>query len=538
MGAQTKVSAITEHDDGRGPTGAGTNDRASQYRYDRAAAVRDILIIAVALAVITILHLYTDPSLTTAHTLYVRLYYLPILYAAFRFGAIGGLAVGMAAALTLAPHLQMDLGGIFQHGSDAFFEMLLYVVFGGLFGWLRDTETRRTEDLRVVSRELEAAYGKLEDRAVQLINIQEYTQAILRSVTAGVLTVGPEGSVATANPAAERIIGLKESEMVPRPIGMMFQDDGGLGSDVAKVLDGSVPRTARELTLMSSAGATIHAGVSVSRMRDIDGRILGAVVTLEDVSELKALTQQLIRTDRLAAMGELTAGVAHEVRNPLGIIRASVQLLEESGASPERTREATGVIKQEIDRLDKVIKALLDFGRPAPPALVLTDLEDVLREVVLFTRRFASRSDVELEEHYSGGLPETLADPNQLKQVFVNLISNAVQAMESEGGRIEVATGVDRGFVWARLSDTGPGIPNPQLDKVFDPFFSTRSDGTGLGLTIVHRIVDDHDGHIEVQSRPSGGTVFTVYLPVRVGARSDGVTQTVPPSPSSPSPND
>ena len=124
--------------------------------------------------------------------------------------------------------------------------------------------------------------------------------------------------------------------------------------------------------------------------------MLGAVVTLEDVSDIKSLTDQLIRADRLAAMGELTAGVAHEVRNPLGVIRASVQLLEDAHCDQQRISSAADVIKQEIDRLDKVIKALLDFGRPSKPTLVATDLDEVLEDVVLFTNRFAKQSDVHI----------------------------------------------------------------------------------------------------------------------------------------------
>jgi signal transduction histidine kinase len=212
-------------------------------------------------------------------------------------------------------------------------------------------------------------------------------------------------------------------------------------------------------------------------------------------------------------MGELTAGVAHEVRNPLGIIRASVQLLEESHCDMERIREVSNVVKQEIDRLDKVIKALLDFGRPSTPTLRSTDVNAVLSEVVLFTRKFASRSNVSIVEELAPRVPAVMADPDQLKQVAVNLISNAVQAMEERGGTIVVSTGSTDGFVELAVTDDGPGIDPERVSKVFDPFFSTRDEGTGLGLTIVHRIVDEHDGHIEVSSERGVGTTFRVSLP-------------------------
>jgi signal transduction histidine kinase len=247
-------------------------------------------------------------------------------------------------------------------------------------------------------------------------------------------------------------------------------------------------------------------------MRAVGGTVLGAVVTLEDVSDIKALTDQLIRADRLAAMGELTAGVAHEVRNPLGVIRASVQLLEDAKGDPSRTHEAAEVIKQEIDRLDRVIKALLDFGRPSKPTLVHTDLNEVLQDIVLFTNRFAKQSNVHIVEKLDSDLPAVHGDPDQLKQVFLNLVTNAVQAMDKTGGTITIETRGAGEYVEVSVSDNGPGIAVGDLPKVFDPFFTKRAEGTGLGLTIVHRIIDEHEGHIEVESGP-GGTVFNVTLP-------------------------
>jgi signal transduction histidine kinase len=256
----------------------------------------------------------------------------------------------------------------------------------------------------------------------------------------------------------------------------------------------------------------VHVQASTSRMRAVGGNVLGAVVTLEDVSDIKALTDQLIRADRLAAMGELTAGVAHEVRNPLGVIRASVQLLEDAKGDPERIHDAAEVIKQEIDRLDRVIKALLDFGRPSKPTLVHTDLNEVLQDVVLFTNRFAKQSEVVIAENLDPDLPLVQGDPDQLKQVFLNLVTNAVQAMDKSGGTITIETRGAGEYVEISVADTGPGISPADLPKVFDPFFTKRAEGTGLGLTIVHRIIDEHEGHIEVESGPDG-TRFNVTLP-------------------------
>ncbi|MDP3630469.1 MAG: ATP-binding protein [Actinomycetota bacterium] len=480
------------------------------------SVARDVLMIVTLLAAVTFLHLFTNtsPEAMPMHLLYRKLFYLPIMYAGFVFGRRGGLITAVAASMLYGLHATVSLGGLFGSGIDNLYEIVMYLAVGVLFGWLRDLAEVKTADLRQVSHQLEDAYRKLEERAIQLVNIQDYTQAIFRSITSGVITVGPDGSMATANPAAERILGMREVDIVPKRIGILFAEDAGLDDEVMKVLEGRLPKSVKEMRLLTRGGKVLQAQVSISRMRDIDGRILGAVVTVEDVSEVKALTDQLIRADRLAAMGELTAGVAHEVRNPLGIIRASVQLVEESSFNKDRLLEATSVIKQEIDRLDRVIKALLDFGRPSKPHLAVTDIADVVDDVLLFTRRFAGQSNVSISSLDVKGLPRVMADPDQLKQVFVNLISNAVQAMSQTGGSIEVRACANEGFVSVAVSDTGPGIPSDDLKKVFDPFYSTRDEGTGLGLTIVHRILDEHDGHIEVASAEGTGTTFTVSIPI------------------------
>lgn len=476
---------------------------------------RDALVIALLLLGIAILHLLsnTSPQASSMDLLYRKLYYVPIMYAGFAFGWRGGLAVAIAASLLLIPQAQTSMGGLVGRNVDNLYEIAMYIAIGLLFGWLRDLEERKTSDLRHVSQQLEEAYHTLEERAIQLVSIQDYTQAILRSITSGVLTVAPDGSVTTANLAAERMLGMREEEMVPRKLVVLFREDDGLEDALERILSGRTPKLVTEAQLVTHAGRTLHARVAMARLRDPGGREFGAVVTMEDVSEVKALTDQLIRADRLAAMGELTAGVAHEVRNPLGIIRASVQLVEDAGTDPSRVASATRVIKQEIDRLDRVIKALLDFGRPSVPTLREIDIEEVVGDVCLFTRQFAGQSGVEIDTEFASGMPLVMADPDQLKQVFVNLISNAVQAMEQTGGTITVRVWDDDSFVFVSVGDTGPGMTPQELTKVFDPFYSTKDSGTGLGLTIVHRIIDQHGGRIEVASVPGEGTTFTVALP-------------------------
>lgn len=497
------------------PPGDRGFEGADDLRTQRGRAVAVIVGMLIGVAALHFLTPMSEGGIPV-HLLYRRLYFIPIIYAAWIFGKRGGVLAAAGAAIPFVIHAQASMNVTTGLGFDNYLEVTSYFAAGLLFGAVRDVEESKTRDLRQVSLQLEEAYKKLEERAIQLINVQDYTSSILRSITSAVLTVGPDGSVATANPAAERMLGISEFEMVPKPIKLLFRDDGGLSGDVSKVLAGRLPLAMRDASVVTAGGNTLHIQASTSRMRAVGGTVLGAVVTLEDVSDIKALTDQLIRADRLAAMGELTAGVAHEVRNPLGIIRASVQLLEDANCEQERIHEAAGVIKQEIDRLDKVIKALLDFGRPSKPTLVKIDMRSVLEDVVLFTNRFAKQANVQIVVNIDADdLLPVFGDPDQLKQVFLNLVTNAVQAMDESGGTIEVSGANRDDYVSISVKDDGPGVAAEDLNKVFDPFFTKRADGTGLGLTIVHRIIDEHDGRIEVEST-NAGTTFTVTLPASI----------------------
>jgi len=476
----------------------------------------EIALIVISLALITSLQVLTNSWVhgLALQMLLRELYYLPILYAAWRFGWRGGLATAGASASLYLQHAFFSpfLGGLQGAGGDNLYEVLMFLVIGTLFGWYRDDATAKAHELRRISAKLEDAYHTLEERTIQLANVQEYTQSILRSITSGVVTVGPDGSVATANSAAESVLGMTEDDMVPHKLDALFLDDGGIVANLGRVLDGRIPKIMSEVQCVTKAGRAVRVVMSIARMRDVNGRLLGAVVAFEDVSEMRALVEHLIWADRLASMGELTAGVAHEVRNPLGVIRASVQLVEDSRDNPGKVSEATNVIKQEIDRLDRVIKALLDFGRPSVPTLRPTSIRDVIADVVLFTRRFAAQASVEIVAQYGSEVPLVVADADQMKQVLVNLISNAVQVMEPTGGTVTIRVWSDGGMVFFSVGDDGPGIEEDELEKIFAPFHSTRPDGTGLGLTIVQRIVDQHRGSIFVESVPGTGTTFTVAL--------------------------
>jgi two-component system sensor histidine kinase HydH len=232
----------------------------------------------------------------------------------------------------------------------------------------------------------------------------------------------------------------------------------------------------------------------------------------EQADLILEIEEQLRRADRLSALGELSAGMAHEIRNPLGSIRGTAEILQD-GIEPSDPRyEFTRILIKEVDRLNRVVQNFLDFARPAEKERSAVDVGLLLREVLTLTRLHAQKNGVKIELEV-GETPPVQANPEQIKQAFLNLILNALQAMP-DGGTLTLAAETEEDRLRLRLSDTGQGIPQENLERVFNPFFTTRSNGTGLGLAITHRIIQGHGGRMEVESRVGEGTTFTVILPV------------------------
>ncbi len=474
--------------------------------------IRDIMLIIVAAAAITYFHNWPPhlgiiPS-ESLHILLRRLYYVPIIYAALRFGIKGGLLTSLTITALFAPHAAMSMGGLFKGAAvDNFFDLVLYNVVALTTGMVVDDKRRqaqRYQETLELNREVE-------ERETALRQIKAYTDSILSSISSGVISLDRRGNIVTANTEAMELLARDESKLIGFPLDKVFIGQERLVTAARRILDGEQQRATMETELpRGERMLTVAVRITPHLSR---GEPVGIVITIEDLTEVRSLTEQLIRADKLSGLGELVAGVAHEVRNPLGVIRASVQMMEQEMESGCRSSELTHVMVQEIDRLDAVVRALLDFGRPSPSRFGQVSVKQSLDEVILLTRQYARQQKVEVRCDLSGHAPTIWADGDRLKQVFVNLISNAIQAMP-DGGEIRVSTSVEGGFLKITFADTGVGIPEESRKRIFDPFFTTRAGGSGLGLSIVHRIVDAHNGYVQVQSRDGDGSMFTVGLPL------------------------
>ncbi|MBI5407844.1 MAG: HAMP domain-containing protein [Nitrospirae bacterium] len=232
----------------------------------------------------------------------------------------------------------------------------------------------------------------------------------------------------------------------------------------------------------------------------------------ESIDAIKAAQENFVRTEKLCAIGEFSAGVAHEIKNPLASIKMLMQALEHK--KQPLSGKHLGIIQEEIDRIDRIIKQFLALARPAKTEKKDVNINDVLEEVIVLIRPKMEQSAIRLDKRLPPGLPLIKGNTDALKQVFINIILNSIQAMDEEGGTLTIETAARNGTLSAVIKDTGIGIPEKNLKKIFEPFFTTKEDGTGMGLALTCAIVNDHSGKIDIKSTPKIGTTITLELPL------------------------
>jgi two-component system, NtrC family, sensor histidine kinase AtoS len=405
------------------------------------------------------------------------------------FASLGGLVVAFGIISLLSRRLSREVG----------------IIVDGLVGLKHDLH----HPIPPLRDELGAIVEAINAMAKELLDEQSLNENILASVADGIVAVDIAGRVKALNPAAEQLYGVRSADAVGRPYRDLFSAEAKGQSALLDTLETNRAHAAASFEF-HRPDQTVRINATSSILRDGDGKRIGAVVVLKDVSERDRLMVQVMRADRLAALGELTAGIAHEIRNPLTSIRGFMQYLKDC-ESLEEWRQYGPLIIREVDSLNHIVGELLAFGRPQPPRIGRVRIQDVVAEMAFLAR---GKSDAHIELDFDPLIPLIDADADALKQALLNLLINAIQAIP-DGGNINVSVRPeDGGQIAIKVSDDGIGIATADIDKVFDPFFSTKPTGTGLGLAMVHRIVDAHHGTITFDSRLGKGTVVEIHLPV------------------------
>ena len=351
----------------------------------------------------------------------------------------------------------------------------------------------------------------------EVLTMKNYSEEILQSMTNGVLTTDNSGRVVTYNQMAESITGRKWGDVIGRSCEEIWGKLGAIPKAIESTLRGA-PLMNFETGLSSPERGLVPVAFSSTLLRDSQGKKNGALLSIQDLSEMKELEGKIRRADKLTALATMAAGMAHEIKNPLSSMKVFAQLLPQKIDDPEYRQKLGEIMPREIDRIDRIVESLLSFARATEPTFVRAKIGDLLEYNLNYYADKAQAAGVKIERAYAE-LPDVELDKGQISQVFSNLILNGIQAMP-EGGVLTVKTFPGKMVedimqsVKVQVSDTGHGIPEEMQKKLFDPFFTTKYGGTGLGLTISHSIVDGHKGFIDVESRIGKGTVFTITLPV------------------------
>jgi PAS domain S-box-containing protein len=358
----------------------------------------------------------------------------------------------------------------------------------------------------------------------QLASDNDLLGMVLDSMARGIIVTNTDGDILLANRAATRLVPLRSHEYAQQRVWKAITD-----SEIAEFLRDTVERreTVRDRDFTISTGATRTLSVGVLPLVH-DGHVAGNLIYAEDVTERRATEARLRRAESLAALTTLTAGVAHEIKNPLGAISIHLQLIERRlGTEPEdlsevaweAIREAVDVIEEEVARLNQIVVDYLFAVRPMDVDLAGGEVNDVLEELLRLLRPELKEAEIELREDLGRNLPRVLIDQRYLREALLNIIKNAIAAMVetpvAERPRVlSVSSAVSAETVTIRIGDTGPGIPPEIQGKIFEPYFTTRDFGSGLGLTLVYKIVKEHMGEIELDSKPGVGSTFAISIPV------------------------
>ncbi len=401
------------------------------------------------------------------------------------------------------------------------FALSLFLVFFVITRLTRDMEQVKqgllrlrfdlSEPIAPVKGEIGEIVEAINELARALQEARSMHHNILDSLSEAVITVDLENRVTYINPAGCGLFHCQTAEVVGRPYLTLFRENAHFSSFLLDALQSGREYHGVELDYPLPL-QTLRVVASCSRLFDGRGHQLGVVVIIRDISETHQLQQQVARSDRLAAIGEMAAGIAHDLRTPLTSIRGFVQYLQGS-TDPGEWQEYGNIIIREVDGLNRIVSTLLDLARPQTLHTEPAELNRLVEETLLLVPDSESDGRITFSLSLAGGLPPVEIDCGQIKQVLLNVLINAIQAI-SGNGEIRITTAADdAGGVIIRIADNGCGISDEARKRIFDPFFSTKPTGTGLGMAIARKIIESHHGHIEVVSEAGQGCMVTITLP-------------------------
>jgi two-component system sensor histidine kinase PilS (NtrC family) len=409
----------------------------------------------------------------------------------------------------------------FYDASQIFYSLILYMATFYIVAFLSST----------LSEELKKKKRELIQKQVDYNQLETFNRNIIQSLDSGLLTIDLSGKIIFLNRTAEKILNRNEEELKNVSIYDFFPKISEVIDELKKKTSDTFSDNQRYQTLLTNYdGRNIYLGFSISSLTDPEGCIIGHTLIFQDITKYKEMEEQMKRFDKMAAVGLLAAGMAHEIRNPLTSLSGSIQMLKSELQLDRSQQKLMEIILRESERLNALITDFLLFAQPPQTNKRSWEIGKVIEETIdLFIHSPSFHEGIRIHRPSTRENFQAMIDPDQMKQVFWNLLTNAAQAMFN-GGEIRVHLGKQNGISWETglpfpiqkkgkewvkisITDSGNGITGQEKEKIFEPFFTTKENGTGLGLSIVHKIIENHNGVIKVESELGKGSTFTIFLP-------------------------
>ena len=404
--------------------------------------------------------------------------------------------------------------------SQIFYSLIIYMATFYIVAILSGT----------ISEELKKKGKELIQKQVDYNQLETFNRNIIQSLDSGLLTIDLSGNINFLNRTAEKILNRNEEELKNVSIYHLFPKINEVIERVKKKTSDVLSDYQRYETLLTHQdGKKIHLGFSISPLTNPEGSLIGHTLIFQDITKFKEMEEQMKRVDKMAAVGVLASGMAHEIRNPLASLSGSIQMLKSELTLDDSQQHLMEITLRESERLNALITDFLLFAHPPQTHKILYPIGRIIEETIdLFIHSPSFHDGIRLFRPNGSEEMQASIDPDQMRQVFWNLFINAAQAM-SDGGEIRVQLrkgnawgGTSLSFPpqlrkkeWVKISinDSGNGIPPEEKEKIFEPFFTTKENGTGLGLSIVHKIIENHNGLIKVESELGRGSTFMIFLP-------------------------
>jgi len=353
---------------------------------------------------------------------------------------------------------------------------------------------------------------------------RNFTANILERSPNSIVAIDENKKITSINRRTEEILKLRRKNILGKKIGDVFGE--AISDALTRAIDNQTAFENEEVNWTRSDGKNLVLRINSTLLRGKDSAVQGTIVSIQDLTEIKKTEELIHRMDKLSSLGQLSAGLAHELRNPLASINFNVQLLEKVLEKDQNTRAIFQDTSEAIERIKILVKRVLDFTKKGNPAFKSGCIHHSINDAADLIAPQLGKKHIEIKRNFSKDVGPITFDPNQMQQVFVNLLMNATEATP-DGGTIEIHSDVEKrrqhssDVLVLTISDNGQGILPDNLPKIFDPFFTTKADGTGLGLSIVHKILEQHDATIDAKSKENKGTTFTIRIPIKKIAERD-----------------